>query len=71
MSTTAGVEVAIEGLRKLREDLKANPDEWQNHSLDDYLEAIAAWLDATKDRAPTQPSWDFIVGLFGVGKIHG
>ena len=33
MSTTnPGVETSIEGLRKLREDLKTNPDAWHNHS---------------------------------------
>jgi hypothetical protein len=71
MSTTkSGVEVALEGLRKLREDLQTNPDAWQNHTLPDYLEAIEAWLEATKDRAPAQPTWDFVVGLLGVGKIY-
>jgi hypothetical protein len=72
MSATrsAGVEVAIEGLRRLREDLRTNPDAWQNHSLSDYLEAIEAWLEATKDRAPAQPSWEFVVGLLEVGKIY-
>jgi hypothetical protein len=71
MSTTnPGVESAIVGLRKLREDLRTNPDAWQNHSLADYLEAIEAWLEATKERAPAQPSWEFVVGLFGVGKIY-
>ena len=48
----------------------SNPDAWENHSLADYLAAIEAWLEATKFRAPEQPSWDFVVGLFEVGKIY-
>ena len=69
-STRSGAQSVIEGLRRLRDDFHANPDAWQNHTLDDYLEAIEAWLEATKDRAPEQPSWDFVLGLFEVGRIY-
>src|SRR5262249_52524655 len=43
-----GVESVIERLRQLREDLRNHPDAWQNQTLSDYLEAIEAWLKATK-----------------------
>jgi hypothetical protein len=64
------VDAVIERLRELRKDLQDNPDAWQNHTLSDYLESVAAWLEDTKGRAPAEPSWDFVAGLFGVGKIY-
>jgi hypothetical protein len=69
-ATNAGVEALIERIRRLRADLQTNPDAWQNHSLEDYLESIEAWLDATKERAPAEPTWEFVAGMFGVGKTY-
>ena len=31
-------------LNALAKDYKNNHDEWQNWSIDDYLESIAAWI---------------------------
>jgi hypothetical protein len=49
----------------LRTDLEANPDEWENPTLDRFLEAMAAWLSAfpqsyvnTGRPVPT-PDWRF------------
>jgi hypothetical protein len=71
MGKNAGdVESVIERLRELRKDLNENPDSWQNHSLSDYLESVAAWLEDTKARAPAEPSWEFVAGMFGVGKFY-
>ena len=64
------VMLLVEQLKELREDLRSNPDAWQNQTLQDYLEAIQAWLEATKERAPCEPTWEFVAGLFGVGKIY-
>jgi hypothetical protein len=69
-TNNTGVEILIERLRELRKDLRDNPEAWQNQTLSDYLESVAAWLEDTKERAPTEPSWDFVAGLFGVGKIY-
>ena len=32
-------------VRTLLGDLKDNPDEWENTTLEDYLEAVAAWIE--------------------------
>jgi hypothetical protein len=65
-----GVETAIDGIRELRESLRKNPESWQNDTLEAYLEATEAWLEATKNRAPEVPSWEYVAGLFGVGRIY-
>ena len=33
-------------IHELREDLKNNLEDWENLSLDSYLEAMAAWIGA-------------------------
>ncbi len=69
-NTTNDADSLIESLRQLRTDLERNPNAWQNTTLDDYLESIAAWLEDSKERLPEQPSWEFVAGLFSVGKIY-
>ena len=43
--------------------------DWQNSSINDYLDAIAAWAE---DSASTGniPDWKYIATLFYVGKIY-
>lgn len=66
----SGVQVLIDSLQRLRDDLRDHPEEWENRSLEDYLESVQAWLQATTGRAPGEPSWKFVAGVFGVGKIY-
>jgi hypothetical protein len=33
-------------IEKLRDDLQKNPDDWENPSLERFLEAMAAWVEA-------------------------
>ena len=54
----------VEFILALREDFRTNPDEWENPTLDRYLEAFAGWLTdldglaANQGRpVPTQPDW--------------
>jgi hypothetical protein len=50
---------------ELREDLRVHPDEWQNLTLDHYLESLSAWLTDVADdyfgrngeATPESPSW--------------
>ena len=64
------VDALIAALQALRLDLKENPTSWQNTSLADYLDGIHAWLEDSRATLPDQPSWDFVAGLFKVGKIY-
>ena len=35
----------IASVEALRQDLSSDPEGWENASLDDYLDALAAWLE--------------------------
>ncbi|WP_429844548.1 DUF7660 family protein [Brevibacillus sp. FIR094] len=62
----------IQFIKVLRHDLQDNPDEWENLSLDHFLESIEAWMEDTKDRGylPVQPEWKSLAAILYMGKIY-
>jgi hypothetical protein len=46
-------------MRELLEDLRSHPRDWENLTLDGYLEAMAAWTEAMCERRndPIDPRW--------------
>jgi hypothetical protein len=53
-----------EFVRALIADLRDKPEEWENHDLTSYLEAVNAWVEDMDgyfknigERTPDQPSW--------------
>jgi len=46
-------------LRELREDLALSRSDWENWTLDGYLEAMAAWTEAMCERSssPIDETW--------------
>lgn len=64
-------------LDELRADFISNRSEWENHNLEAYFEATAAWLrgndQAYKNRgktAPSDPDWKFVGSILYAGKIY-
>jgi hypothetical protein len=62
---TRGEFVAF--VHELRQNLQSTPSEWENLSLDDYLEALAAWVEdcdgfyANRGEAvPRDLNWKFL-----------
>jgi hypothetical protein len=54
----------------MRADLLDHPHEWENHTLERYLDALAAIIDAVDsilsnrgEDLPAQPSWALIAEL--------
>jgi hypothetical protein len=61
----------------LREDLHRNPDRWENPTLDHYLEALAAWINALPgwfanrhEPEPEQPTWQLIAHILQAAAIY-
>ena len=63
-------EDVLKTLRRLVDELKSNPDEWENPTLEMYLEALAAWLGSPSFRNEIDPSWDLICEMFEAAKIY-
>ncbi|MEB9656614.1 hypothetical protein P4J32_03010, partial [Bacillus cereus] len=47
-------EKLVEFLFYLQKDFKENKDEWENITLEDYLESLEAWLNDCDGRVSTQ-----------------
>ncbi|QLE58429.1 hypothetical protein [Nostoc sp. TCL26-01] len=65
-------------IRAMREDLLANPDEWENITLDSYLEALAAYVQDINNLSKNiqiqldteQPSWQLFADLLAGAAIY-
>jgi hypothetical protein len=63
---------------ELRQDLLHNPDEWQNLTLDHYLESLSAWLADMADyyfhvsgaAVPESPSWQALAEMLLAAKYY-
>ncbi|GAB1529183.1 MULTISPECIES: hypothetical protein [Brevibacillus] len=62
----------IQFIKALRHDLRNNPDEWENLSLDAFLESIEAWMEDTKDMGylADQPEWKSLAAILYMWKIY-
>ena len=63
-------EDVLETIRYLLADLKANPDAWENPTLERYLDAMSAWLEASGKKQNRPPSWELIVEMLEAAKIY-
>lgn len=70
-----------DGLAKLAsalaQDLKDNPDEWENGDLGSFLEAIAAWVEDmdgyhenTNQPLPADASWGVFAAILMAARVY-
>ncbi|MFD4948869.1 hypothetical protein ACFWNT_41785 [Streptomyces sp. NPDC058409] len=64
-------------LREILEDLKEHPNEWENRTLADFLEAWAAWVHdmpgwyANRGQGiPDQPDWNLLAGMVMAARVY-
>ena len=67
----------LQFLEELLADLKQNSDAWENPSLERYLEAIAAWVNASDSYyrnsgqpSPANVSWRFFAEALTAARIY-
>ena len=67
----------LEFLIMLSKDFKLNVDEWENKSINYYLEAIESWIEDMEGYymnsglpVPNNIDWNFLATIFYVGKIY-
>lgn len=58
-------------------DLQANPEAWENVTLDRYLQALASWIEDSDGYynnqgrpIPTTPSWRDVADMLMAAKIY-
>ncbi len=64
-------------IKSLRDDFKNNKDDWQNWTLESYLEAVEAWLNDsdglpmnTGQKIEELSKWELVATILYVGKIY-
>lgn len=75
--TVSSKEELVEFIRVLIQDLHIRPQEWENPTLDRYLDALASWLEASDNfyrnvgrGSPTDPTWMSIAEMLIAAKIY-
>ncbi len=61
----------------LRNDLKIHPEEWENSTLDNYFEALSAWIEDMDGyyknqglSVPKSPSWKNFAEMLLASKYY-
>ena len=64
-------------VRDLIRDLRVNPGEWENLTLENYLEALASWVEDCEgyfqnrgEVTPSDPSWKLLGQVLLAAKFY-
>jgi len=64
-------------IEKLRADLLTNPNDWENPTLERFLEAMEEWVRSmehfyknTGREMPPQPNWKMVADMLYAAKIY-
>lgn len=67
----------IRFIHMLLKDLKDNPEEWENKTLRDYLEAMAAWAEDMKGyyinnnlKIPNDVNWSVMADILQAASVY-
>jgi hypothetical protein len=63
-------EDAVRLLHDLQISLRQAPEDWENSTLDRYLEAMTAWLESGGMQNTKTASWDLVCDMLSAGKIY-
>jgi hypothetical protein len=70
-------EALAEFINDLRKNLIDSPEEWENATLADFLEALAAWVQDmdgyyvnNKLQVPLSPSWKLVAEIMLAAKYY-
>lgn len=64
-------------VRRLAEDLRTNPEKWENDKLGSFLEAMSAWIEDMDgyfqnrgEPVPTQPDWKLFARFLSAARFY-
>ena len=63
-------EDVVAAIRVLLADLDANPEAWENPTLERYLDSMAGWLEDFGKKYDSPPSWELIIQMLQAAKIY-
>jgi hypothetical protein len=67
----------VEFLSSALADLRTRPEDWENSTLENFLEAWGAWVGAMPgwcvnrgEEVPDQPDWHLLAGMVMAARIY-
>ncbi|MFF7714760.1 hypothetical protein [Streptomyces sp. NPDC007988] len=64
-------------IRRLRSDLLKRSDQWENATLESYLEAMAAWIEAAPhwyrsrgEEMPAEAEWTYFAQALSAAVVY-
>jgi len=68
---SGSVDAVLVAINELREELQQGRlEDWENPTLERFLEAMHAWLETMGPRVGNKPSWKFVEVLVRAAKIY-
>jgi len=65
------IDAVLLAIEQLSEELRQGRiEDWENPTLEGYLEAMHAWLTAMGPRIGEKPSWRFLEAMIRASKIY-
>jgi hypothetical protein len=65
------VDAVLTAINQLREELRQGRiEDWENPTLERFLEAMHAWLETMGPRVGKTPSWKFVEAMVRAAKIY-
>ena len=80
MTKTSGIvskEDLADFIETLRDDFLKDPSAWENHTVDRYLDAMAAWVrdmdgyyKNDREIPPTLPTWQTMADILSAARVY-
>ncbi len=77
MNTVFSRQDFVSCVRALRDDLRENPDNWENSDLESFLNAMATWVEDMDgyyinrgQPVPQQPNWQVLMDILRAAKVY-
>src|SRR5207245_290051 len=68
---SGSVDAVLVAIKDLLEELQQGRlDDWENPTLERFLEAMQAWLETMGPRVGDKPSWKFLEAMIRAAKIY-
>ena len=64
------IDQTLGTLERTVHQIRNGPEAWENSKLDDFLEALHAWLSDVRKRVPEPPTWKLIEMMLTVAAIY-
>jgi hypothetical protein len=68
---SGSVDAVLTAIEELRAELQRGAiEDWENPTLEQFLEGMHAWLETMGPRVGKEPSWKFIEAMLRAAKIY-